>query len=163
AAPALGMKSGSSAGTTTPFVAAQAASAGMVVWLLQMPFRATVPLASSFRQISPVPALDSTDPAGQLPLVSLLTTYTWMLELPPPWTKLLRIRTSPSLWETAPPTLVSTNGDACCPVPPRRTGFWRNQKPIWASPLTASRLAPKYTILWAATDTPPLMVPGGAT
>src|SRR5437016_6377789 len=91
------MKSGSSAGTTTPFVAAQAASAGMVVWLLQMPFRATVPLASSLRQISPVPALDSTDPAGQLPLVSLLTTYTWMLELPPPWTKLLRIRTSPSL------------------------------------------------------------------
>src|SRR5206468_12835812 len=131
-------KSGSSAVTTAPFVAAQAASVGS-----QTPLAPAVPLTSCVKHMSPEPALDSTEPVGHLPEVILLTTYTWMLELPPPWTKLLRIRMSPILWETRPPTEVSTNGDACCPVPPRPTGFWRNQRPIWASPLTARRLVPK--------------------
>src|SRR5947199_4958743 len=99
-APDLARKSGSSASITAPFVAAQAASAGtagLTVAELQTPLAPRVLLTSCVRHMSPAPALASTDPAGQLPLVICLTTYTWMFELPPPLTKLLRISTSPIL------------------------------------------------------------------
>ena len=79
-APDLATKSGSSAGITLPFVAAQALSLGS-----QTPFAPAVLLMSCVKVTLPS-------------LFTLATTKTWMLEVPPPFTKLLRIRTSPTLW-----------------------------------------------------------------
>ena len=67
-----------------------------------------------------------------------VTTSTWMLVSVPPCVKLLRMRMSPTSWVAGLP-FSSTK----VPLLPSFTTLWKNQKPIWASPLLASRSAPK--------------------